>query len=132
MWICVSTCDAPWCRSPDGLCLLTCSDDNVLRLFNTPPEYYTGASAQGSSLVCIITTVVVHLSHVQQDPVLAMREGETIYDYAWLPSMASSDAATCWSAAHMIAALVMLCTDTPAALQARPETTLFTCGTPLP
>ena len=28
-------------RSPDGTCLLTCYDDNALRLFNLPPELYT-------------------------------------------------------------------------------------------
>ena len=35
------------CRSPDGTCVLTNSDDNVLRIFNLPVELYTGAAAQG-------------------------------------------------------------------------------------
>ena len=29
-------------RSPDGTCLLTCSDDNKMRLYNLPTELYSG------------------------------------------------------------------------------------------
>jgi len=29
-------------RAPDGTCLLTCSDDNKMRLYNLPTELYSG------------------------------------------------------------------------------------------
>ncbi|XP_022098757.1 LOW QUALITY PROTEIN: telomerase Cajal body protein 1-like [Acanthaster planci] len=66
--------------SPDGLCVLTNSDDNQLRLFNLPPEIY---------------------SQLQEEPipelmsVLNIHEGELIYDYAWFPAMRSDQPETC-------------------------------------
>ncbi|KDO27853.1 hypothetical protein SPRG_07126 [Saprolegnia parasitica CBS 223.65] len=55
--------------SPDGLCLLSNADDNVLRLFDVNPE--------------------------MPDAALEMPEGGTVYDFQWYPFMASSDPATC-------------------------------------
>ena len=41
-------------RSPDGSCVLTNSDDNVLRIFNLPVELYNGTAVHGlSEMVCI-------------------------------------------------------------------------------
>ncbi|XP_068732065.1 telomerase Cajal body protein 1-like [Montipora capricornis] len=66
--------------SPDGSCILTNSDDNVLRIFNLPVELYTGTAVQGLS---------------EMVSVLRMPEGETIYDYCWYPFMSSLDPDTC-------------------------------------
>ena len=30
-------------RSPDGTCILTCNNDNILRLYNLPNELYTSS-----------------------------------------------------------------------------------------
>ncbi|KAG2989261.1 hypothetical protein PC118_g6261 [Phytophthora cactorum] len=56
--------------SPDGLCLLTNSDDHVLRLFEVSNE------ADSTSL-------------------LQAKEGGTVYDYAWYPFMSSADPNSC-------------------------------------
>lgn len=66
--------------SPDGSCLLTNSDDNILRIFNLPVELYSGVAVQG------LTEMV---------SALKMHEGETIYDYCWYPFMSSLDPDTC-------------------------------------
>ncbi|ESO92885.1 hypothetical protein LOTGIDRAFT_120154 [Lottia gigantea] len=65
--------------SPDGSCLLTNSDDNILRLFNTPPQIYDGSL----------------LDVPEMKNVLKMKVGETIYDYSWYPLMNSSDPESC-------------------------------------
>lgn len=57
--------------SPDGLCLLTASEDFHLRLFE-PTE-----------------------GNVDDQPVLDYREGGTVYDFAWFPGMTSEDPTTC-------------------------------------
>ena len=52
-------------RSPDGSCVLTNSDDNVLRIFNLPVELYNGTAAHGlSEMVCIVwfTPKVVYVT----------------------------------------------------------------------
>ncbi|XP_028405488.1 telomerase Cajal body protein 1-like [Dendronephthya gigantea] len=67
--------------SPDGTCILTCSNDNTLRLFNLPTEMYSGFFS---------LDVLPEMSSVLQ-----MKEGETIYDYAWYPKMSSYDPDTC-------------------------------------
>ncbi|KAI1287301.1 Guanine nucleotide-binding protein negative regulator 1 [Halotydeus destructor] len=60
--------------SPDGLCLLTCSQDNVLRLFETK-----------------------NFTEDELDPaaILKMKEAELIYDYCWYPEMDSIKPETC-------------------------------------
>ncbi|XP_032400528.1 telomerase Cajal body protein 1 isoform X2 [Etheostoma spectabile] len=68
--------------APDGSCILTNSADNVLRLYNLPPEIY---SYNWDMLP-------------EMSPVLRMAEGDTIYDYCWYPKMSSLDADTCFLA----------------------------------
>lgn len=68
--------------APDGSCLLTNSADNVLRVYNLPPELYS------SSWELI----------PEMSPVLRMAEGDTIYDYCWFPHMNSLDPDTCFLA----------------------------------
>jgi len=56
--------------SPDGMCLLSNSEDNILRLFEpaeTPPS----------------------------GPVLQFVPGDTVFDFEWYPLMRSSDPSTC-------------------------------------
>lgn len=68
--------------APDGSCLLTNSADNVLRVYNLPPELYSS----GWELI------------PEMSPVLRMAEGDTIYDYCWYPHMNSLDPDTCFLA----------------------------------
>lgn len=71
---------AKW--SPDGLCLMTASEDRTLRLFELPGDDGGGGGDGGGS--------VAELSSVLQ-----VREGESIYDYAWYPHMDSAQPETC-------------------------------------
>lgn len=74
--------------APDGSCLLTCSDDNRLRIFNMPPA--TAATADSGSSAD---------AHAQWLPVVEAAQGDLVYDYAWLPTMSSADPASCVFAA---------------------------------
>nr|XP_057923633.1 telomerase Cajal body protein 1 isoform X2 [Doryrhamphus excisus] len=64
--------------APDGSCILSNSADNVLRVYNLPPENWD---------------VLAEMS-----PVLRMAEGDTIYDYCWYPKMNSMDPDSCFLA----------------------------------
>nr|CAG4647080.1 EOG090X06W9 [Megafenestra aurita] len=103
------TCDSPWrmicsahqeyentktqgflkgCKwSPDGSCLLTCSDDGLLRLYDLPADLYNShkKSFQGCSIS-------------ELSPSLRIKESETIYDYCWHPLMSSWNPETCFLA----------------------------------
>lgn len=68
--------------APDGSCILTNSADNVLRVYNLPPEIY-------SYNWDLLT---------EMSPVLRMAEGDTIYDYCWYPKMTSLEPNTCFLA----------------------------------
>ncbi|XP_072543513.1 telomerase Cajal body protein 1 [Salminus brasiliensis] len=68
--------------APDGSCILSNSADNVLRVYNLPPELYSGSWDLLSEM----------------SPVLRMSEGDTIYDYCWFPKMSSLDPDTCFIA----------------------------------
>ncbi|XP_066538135.1 telomerase Cajal body protein 1 isoform X2 [Hoplias malabaricus] len=68
--------------APDGSCILSNSADNVLRVYNLPPELYSGSWDLLSEM----------------SPVLRMTEGDTIYDYCWFPKMSSLDPETCFIA----------------------------------
>ncbi|XP_042256787.1 telomerase Cajal body protein 1 [Thunnus maccoyii] len=68
--------------APDGSCILTNSADNVLRVYNLPPEIY---SYNWDSIP-------------EMSPALRMAEGDTIYDYCWYPKMNSLDPDTCFLA----------------------------------
>ncbi|CAN0402329.1 unnamed protein product, partial [Hapterophycus canaliculatus] len=62
--------------SPDGTCLLTSSDDAVLRVFEVP------------------SNALRAVRHEEWSPCLYSVEGETIYDFAWYPHMSSAEPAT--------------------------------------
>ena len=66
--------------APDGLCILSNSNDNILRLFNLPTGLLTG-----------------RLDNVEPEieAVLRIPEGEAVYDYCWWPLMNSMDPPTC-------------------------------------
>jgi WD40 repeat protein len=66
--------------SPDGLCLLVSSDDNLIRLFEVA---FDKEPCSNWSECCSLV------------PALAVKEGETIYDMAWYPDMNSLDPSTC-------------------------------------
>ncbi|CAM1303054.1 WRAP53 (predicted) [Pycnogonum litorale] len=68
--------------SPDGLCLLTNSEDSCLRLFNLPDQLYLESFS--FELFC------------EMEPVLSMQEAELIYDYCWFPKMSSGDPDSCF------------------------------------
>ncbi|CAN0065207.1 unnamed protein product, partial [Ectocarpus fasciculatus] len=72
--------------SPDGTCLLTSSDDTVLRVFE---------KRQAPSVTVDDAASSAH-SHFTDDwsPCLYSVEGETVYDFAWYPHMSSSEPAT--------------------------------------
>uniref|UniRef100_A0AAR2M6P1 Telomerase Cajal body protein 1 n=1 Tax=Pygocentrus nattereri TaxID=42514 RepID=A0AAR2M6P1_PYGNA len=68
--------------APDGSCIVSNSADNVLRVYNLPPELYSGSWDLLSEM----------------SPVLRMTEGDTIYDYCWFPKMSSLGPDTCFIA----------------------------------
>lgn len=61
--------------APDGSCILTNSADNVLRIYNLPPELYSESD---------------QVDYAEMVPVLRMVEGDTIYDYCWYSLMSST------------------------------------------
>ncbi|ORX65383.1 WD40 repeat-like protein [Anaeromyces robustus] len=63
--------NAKW--SPDGLCILSSSNDNILRLFELPDM----SKNQDKE--------------INIKPVLNICDGESIYDFCWYPYMNSSD-----------------------------------------
>ena len=93
--------------SPDGLCLLTASEeDRQLRLFELPPELMEAAAAaggagsgsgsgSGSATDAEREAEVLGAARAELEPVLAVRESESIYDYSWFPGMTSADPVTC-------------------------------------
>ncbi|XP_030838082.1 telomerase Cajal body protein 1 [Strongylocentrotus purpuratus] len=74
--------------SPDGLCILTNSEDQTLRLFNIPPQAYGHR---------ISTETDDESADQEREPesVLQIHEGELIYDYCWYPKMDSYLPETC-------------------------------------
>jgi len=107
--------------SPDGLCLLANSEDNVLRLFEMPDPPSSEIIWADSTLVAMEelanapVELPVHPSSLTSSPspssdpsqsqssaasyplkcVLRTRPGETIYDFAWYPLMHSAQPETC-------------------------------------
>uniref|UniRef100_A0A8D1LCN4 Telomerase Cajal body protein 1 n=1 Tax=Sus scrofa TaxID=9823 RepID=A0A8D1LCN4_PIG len=69
--------------APDGSCILTNSADNVLRIYNLPPELYSEGE---------------QLEYAEMAPVLRMMEGDTIYDYCWYSLMSSAQPDTSYVA----------------------------------
>merc|ERR1712029_39215 len=80
--------------SPDGLCLLTCSQDHKLRLFEIPPTDKVEKSCSPDE------KDGCHQDRKNPwEPVFTMTESGTIYDFAWYPKMNSSLPDTCFLAA---------------------------------
>ncbi|XP_024420890.2 telomerase Cajal body protein 1 isoform X1 [Desmodus rotundus] len=69
--------------APDGSCILTNSADNILRIYNLPPELYNEGE---------------QLEYAEMVPALRMVEGDTIYDYCWYSLMSSSQPDTSYVA----------------------------------
>ncbi|XP_004310657.2 telomerase Cajal body protein 1 [Globicephala melas] len=69
--------------APDGSCILTNSADNILRIYNLPPELYNEGE---------------QLEYAEMAPVLRMVEGDTIYDYCWYSLMSSAQPDTSYVA----------------------------------
>ncbi|XP_062368147.1 telomerase Cajal body protein 1 [Cinclus cinclus] len=65
--------------APDGSCVLTCSNDNVLRIFDLPLPLGPPPGLPLPELA----------------PAVQVAEGDTIYDFTWYPLMNSSQPATC-------------------------------------
>lgn len=67
--------------APDGSCILTSSDANVLQLFNLPPQLYR---------------MPTDWDDIEElTPILSCKESGLIYDYAWYPGMSSVVPASC-------------------------------------
>jgi hypothetical protein len=73
-------------RAPDGTCILTNSNDHVLRIFNLPETVYE-ISKWG---------VKDNVLPPDIQEVVTIKEGGTIYDFCWYPCMTSLDPITCW------------------------------------
>ncbi|KAF4524760.1 hypothetical protein B566_EDAN016548 [Ephemera danica] len=71
--------------APDGTCILTNSDDHMLRIFNLPESIY------GVSSWDIATNKLPS----DLDQAVSCREGGTIYDFCWYPGMTSLEPLTC-------------------------------------
>ncbi|XP_055970854.1 telomerase Cajal body protein 1 [Sorex fumeus] len=69
--------------APDGSCILTNSADNILRIYNLPPELYNEGE---------------QTEYSEMTPVLRMVEGDTIYDYCWYSLMSSAQPDTSYVA----------------------------------
>nr|CAB3267763.1 telomerase Cajal body protein 1-like [Phallusia mammillata] len=67
--------------SPDGLCFLTNSNDNSLRLFNTPSE--------------LLNNNYKNEQPYELKECFSVKEPETVYDFCWWPLMNSQSPETC-------------------------------------
>jgi WD40 repeat protein len=65
--------------SPDGTCLLTNSEDNILRVFEVPSQVYNQTATTPQEIYSVLRS----------------KEAESIYDYCWYPLMNSNDAQSC-------------------------------------
>ncbi|XP_067572490.1 telomerase Cajal body protein 1 isoform X3 [Pseudorca crassidens] len=93
--------------APDGSCILTNSADNILRIYNLPPELYNEGE---------------QLEYAEMAPVLRMVEGDTIYDYCWYSLMSSAQPDTSYTGASVSVSL--------SAWPAAAGRTRFTSGMP--
>lgn len=77
-------CYTKGCKwAPDGLCFLTNSNDNVLRVWDVPDVLNRASYWQSNRSVSPI------------NPSLSMKEGGLIYDFCWYPLMNSWNPVTC-------------------------------------
>lgn len=77
--ICMKGCK--W--SPDGTCILTNSDDNMLRVFDLPPDLHCQESWKKGRIL------------PELEPALRVVEGGLVYDYCWYPLMSSWNPLSC-------------------------------------
>lgn len=81
--------------SPDGTCLLTSSEDHILRVFevphhlvyDTPTSFSVTAAAAADPDSNRINSTVNASNGNEWQPCLACPEGETVYDQTWYPLM---------------------------------------------
>ncbi|KAJ9591397.1 hypothetical protein L9F63_002003 [Diploptera punctata] len=69
--------------SPDGTCILTNSEDNVLRVFDLPRELHCQEIWDKDTRL------------PEMEPALKVQEGGIIYDYSWYPLMTSWNPLSC-------------------------------------
>lgn len=67
--------------SPDGSCLMTCSNDKVLRLFNLPSNF-------GQLPIDFASPFELNVD-------LQIKESGLVYDYCFNPNLNSSDSSSC-------------------------------------
>jgi WD40 repeat protein len=85
---------AKW--SPDATCILTNSEDNILRLFEIPTNIQERMTkAQSSKPDDAETTDAGMAIEEEMEAVLGVGHGGTVYDFGWYPHMNSNDPATC-------------------------------------
>ncbi|CAG8742628.1 250_t:CDS:10, partial [Racocetra persica] len=71
---------AKW--SPDGTCILTSSNDNILRYF-------------GNNLNKL-NMIVINIAEQDMEPAIYSHSGESVYECCWYPQMSSQDPSTCF------------------------------------
>ncbi|CAI5525976.1 unnamed protein product [Closterium sp. Naga37s-1] len=76
--------------SPDGTCLLASSEDCCLRLFDLPADIMLASSAPFD-----MNNEATLPNRDSLAPAVMVREGETIYDFAWFPAMSAADPVSC-------------------------------------
>ena len=83
--------------SPDGLCLLTASEeDKQLRLFELPGELQSEATLGAAAAAVAERGAAANgAASAEIESTLTVREGDSIYDFAWFPGMDSAEPATC-------------------------------------
>ena len=69
--------------SPDGLCVLTYNEDNIIRLFDCPQDNEVADILKSAN------------EDVQWQPALSVPVAGPIYDVDWYPLMNSADPVTC-------------------------------------
>ena len=77
--------------SPDGVCLLTCADDNVLRVYDVPPEFPDDVGGGNTGDVGDARGGAGAIAEEALWPALRIKEREAVYDYAWFPAMNAAD-----------------------------------------
>lgn len=96
--------------APDGSCLLTCSEDTALRIFNTPQQFCSTSEFETNNDINGVTIDDIKpsenikdgatidgykSSEISIDVAVCCQEGELVYDYCWFPLMNSHDPVSC-------------------------------------
>ncbi|CAG8718876.1 23691_t:CDS:10, partial [Cetraspora pellucida] len=88
---------AKW--SPDGTCILTSSNDNILRVFNLYViPLYTLVMVYVYTLAFSYRPFNIFDANEEQDmvPAIYSHSGESVYECCWYPQMSSQDPSTCF------------------------------------